>query len=61
MRESNNTSASDTANALCGNPIVVTHKAKTNSAATIEGTPVRMSTMNVVSLPSFVPPPYSTR
>ncbi len=32
-----------------------------NSAATIDGTPVRMSTMNVVILPSRVPPPYSTR
>ena len=33
-----------------------------NRAATIEGTPVRMSTMNVVSLPSFdFRSAYSTR
>ncbi len=56
----NRTSASDTANALCGNPSVVTHSAKMNSAATIEGTPARMSTMNVVTL-ARRPLPYSTR
>ncbi len=33
-----------------------------NSAATIDGTPLRMSTMNVVSLPSFdFRSAYSTR
>src|SRR4051794_37879616 len=32
-----------------------------DSAATMDGTPVRKSTMNVVSLPSRVPPPHSTR
>ena len=56
----NNTSASDTAKALCGNPNVAIHRAKTNSAATIEGTPARMSTMKVVTF-AKVPRPYSTR
>jgi hypothetical protein len=32
-----------------------------NSAATIDGTPVRMSTMKVVALASRVFAPYSTR
>ena len=56
----NSTRASETANALCGKPNVAIHNAKMNSAATIDGTPARMSTMNVVSSRT-TPRPYSTR
>ena len=54
------TSASDTMNALCGQPRMLMNAAKTNSAATIEGTPARMSTMKLVVFASR-PRPYSTR
>src|SRR5687768_16153912 len=54
------TRASDTANALVSNQNVVTHSANTNSAATIDGTPDRMSTMNVVMRANRPLLPYST-
>ena len=54
------TRASDTAKALCGNPSVAIQSANTNSAATIDGTPARTSTMKVVTFAKR-PRPYSTR
>ena len=60
MVEETNTKAKATASELCGNPIVAIHSAKMNSAATMDGTPAKMSTMNVVVLANH-PRPYSTR
>jgi hypothetical protein len=54
------TRARQTAKPTRWKPKVVTHTAYTKSAATIEGTPLRMSTMKEMAR-ARRPRPYSTR
>jgi hypothetical protein len=54
------TRARATMNALCGAPRMLMNAAKMNSAATIDGTPARMSTMKLVVFANR-PRPYSLR